>query len=565
MAEPELPTTVAACHDLLREKQATIEQLEEMIGTLQRDLALLKRSMFGHRRERFDDPGQGTLFDMTVVDLESGRTQEGNEGSADASDPDQASLPPAASPGSDDDDSDKRKRRGRQRRVWPEGLIHEKQVRRLPEDEATEQARAEGRCFEKYVGMTFEIRRQELVAIDEYVEVIAVDNADGTETKMLAASPRPRIITCFAGPSLLAALAVHRFADHLPYYRLEEILQRSGLTIDRATQSRWMQRLGLAASPLVDLMRQLALVDDVAQADETPVPKLEPGLRRTSTSYLWAVLGIVRYPYTTYYYTSDRSRAGPDEIFADFSGTLVSDAYICYERLNQATQGRIRMACCHVHARRKFEELHKLGATEATSTALGYFHRLFAIEDQLRPLSAEERHYYRQLHARPVMEQFKTWLDEKLLTLRPKDSLRGAINYMTCRWESFTRFLESGLIPMDNNDSEQAVKSPVMGKKAWLFFGNDNGGKTAATFYTLTATCRRLYIDPLAYLTDVFERLPLIDASSVPALEPLLPDRWLEAHPEARLIEREAEAEQRAARTRRNRVHRRQAMAAQSH
>ena len=167
---------------------------------------------------------------------------------------------------------------------------------------------------------------------------------------MLAATRPPRIINAFAGPSLLAGLAVNHFADHLPYYRLEEILGRSQLTIDRSTQCRWMIRLSKALSPLTDLMRFLALQSDVVQADETPIRMLVPGQGKTSTTYLWAVLGNSQHPYTTFSFTESRSRAGPAAFFADFEGTLVSDAYIGYELLSSDSQGRIRIAGCHARA-----------------------------------------------------------------------------------------------------------------------------------------------------------------------------------------------------------------------
>ena len=551
-----LPSTLEACHAQMKvmmatiaQQQATIEQQQSLLESLQRDLALLKRSMFGHRRERFDDPLQGTLFDSTVlhpIDETPAAAEDTPSPNKDAENSDEAG-----------DNNGRRTSRGRQRRVFPEALPREKQVQRLSDEEVSEEDRERGRLFEKLVGQWVELKPPELVVIEEYVEVLATDNADATETTMQSASPQPRIISSFAGPSLLAAIATNRFADHLPYYRLEEILSRSGIEIDRATQTRWMCRLAAQVTPLVDLMRARVLACPVIQADETPVNKLEPGLGRTSKSYLWSVLGTSPYPYTTFYYTSDRSRAGPDSFFAPFSGILVSDAYICYERLNEVTQGRILMACCHVHARRKFEELHKLGATTNTATALGYFQRLFALEDQLSQLSPEERHHQRQIHCRPLMVEFRAWLDETLATLRPKDALRGAISYMLKRWDCFTRFLESGLIPVDNNASERAVKLPVLGKKNWMFFGNDRGGETAATMYTLTSTCRDLKIDPQAYLTDVFQRLPMLDTSSVAALEPLLPDHWLAAHPESRLTRRVDEAADRAARKRQKRAERR--------
>ena len=161
-------------------------------------------------------------------------------------------------------------------------------------------------------------------------------------------------------------------------------------------------------------------------------------------------------------------------------------------------------------------------------------------------------------------------MDQQLATLRPRHDLRRAINYMTTRWECFERFLDSGDIPFDNNASEQAVKNPVIGKKNWLFFGSPAGGQAAAIFYTLTATCRRLKIDPYAYLKDVFERLPVLmqnsfdpdtlsdlvvssdldarsNLKSLASLTPLLPDHWLAEHPESQLQIRTTEANTKSA------------------
>jgi transposase len=218
-----------------------------------------------------------------------------------------------------------------------------------------------------------------------------------------------------------------------------------------------------------------------------------------------------------------------------------------------------------VLVRRKFEELHALGPTTQTATAMGYFWRLFDIEDELRELSDDERHAQRQLRSRPLLNEFKTWMDQQLATLRPKHDLRRAINYMTTRWECFERFLDSGDIPFDNNASEQAVKNPVIGKKNWLFFGSPAGGHAAAIFYTLTATCRRLKIDPYAYLKDVFERLPILmqhepNPDVMTLLVPLLPDHWLAEHPESQLQIRTNEANTKSAARRSRRTRRRQTL-----
>lgn len=566
MSDSPLPQTLAECQALITnqqalisqqqatlvqqqatiaEQQVTIDEQQGLLKALQNDIALFKRSLFGPRRERYEDPSQRLLFDFAELG-EAGA--EASEETSDLGDEEPATKKPRS--------------RGRVRRVIPECLPRIPRYQELNEDDIPEELRGQpGRRFFKKASEWIEWQPPQLFVVEEYVEVLAVDNQDATETAMISAPKELRLLNCFVGPAMLAYFVASRFADHQPYYRLEEILLRSGIKIDRSTLCRWIVRLAFLVLPLVDRMRQLALMSAVAQADETSVKQLDPGQGKTSTSYLWAVLGDSQYPFTTFYFTEDHSRAGPDAIFADFEGVLLSDAYICYELTSADSDGRIELAGCHAHARRKFEELHHLAPTERTATALGYFQRLFLIEDELLDLSDEDRHEQRQLRSRPLMDDFKAWLDQQLETLTPRHELRGAIEYMTKRWECFERFLESGAIPIHNNATEQAIKVAVMGKKAWLFFGSPEGGEAAAIFYTLTTTCRRLKIDPLAYLSDVFKRLPLCDLSDPTSLNPLLPDRWLSEHPEARLPMREKEARKKAERKRSRRAQIRRALA----
>ncbi|MCA0313161.1 MAG: transposase domain-containing protein, partial [Candidatus Melainabacteria bacterium] len=58
----------------------------------------------------------------------------------------------------------------------------------------------------------------------------------------------------------------------------------------------------------------------------------------------------------------------------------------------------------------------------------------------------------------------------------------------------------------------------------WLFAGSEEGGRTAATILSLIETCKRLGINPVAYLKDVLTRLPNAKSSQI---DDFLPDRWL--------------------------------------
>lgn len=155
----------------------------------------------------------------------------------------------------------------------------------------------------------------------------------------------------------------------------------------------------------------------------------------------------------------------------------------------------------------------------------------------------------------------KARFEEVRPTLRPTSKLAEAIDYVLNRWDAFVRYTSDGKIQIDNNLIERLLRPVAVGRKNFLFFGSEKGGKTAATPYTLVQSARRNCVDVWPYLTDVLRRLPAIAPADIAALEDLLPDRWVAAHPEHRLEQREEESREAQARRRRKRVARRTAAA----
>ncbi len=128
---------------------------------------------------------------------------------------------------------------------------------------------------------------------------------------------------------------------------------------------------------------------------------------------------------------------------------------------------------------------------------------------------------------------------------------------MLNRWDAFVRYISDGRIRIDNNVIERLLRPVAIGRKNFLFFGSEKGGQTAATLYTLVQSARRNCVDVWPYLTDVLRRLLAIAPTDAAALEALLPDRWVVAHPEHRLEQREDESREAPARRRRKRAARR--------
>ena len=551
----ELPDNLPACHAIILRQAEAIEQLEARIEQLNRDLASLKRQLFGSRRERFepgsgeDRAGQGTAVEASA--RESGMAQGlGLEGGPTAS---ELLAATAAGP-------TRRTSQGRQKRVLDASIPREKVLHRLDERDVPPELWNDPRAkrFFRFVREEVELQEARVRVLEHYEEVIALeDEATGQGRLVAASAPEPLIERCYVGMAFLAYLAASRFADHIPYYREEDILARVGFSIHRATQWRWMRALAGILLPLVELMREWTMQSWVQGIDETPCDILCPELGRTRSAYLYAQYGDGAHPYVCFAFASHKDEENVRRIVGSYAGYLQSDAYICYELIAAASENRIIAVSCWAHARRKFEPLIEAGPHPQAAWILGKIQKLYDIEDRARDVTDDERLALRQAESRPIVTGIKAWLDARDQDELPKSPLRAGINYLRNRWEAFERFLEDGRIPIDNNRTEAMIKGPVMGKKAWLFFGNEHAGETAAVFYTLTMTCKRHNIDVQAYLLDVFRRI----RTATPAeLESLLPDRWIQNHPEARVRQRVQESHAAAARKRQRRARRRSAV-----
>jgi len=574
----ELPDTIAECHQVILGLHDTLDEMEFRAAQLEREL-------YGQRRERFLEEGTTAEGETdappqappSAADLPEVLWKDVDHQPLFQRDAAQPSLEPSSadissgstrsdstSPGDAPSDGPKPRRtsNGRRPRLLDPTIPREKVYHPLnPEDVPPEIWSHPGaKRFYRFVREEVELPQRRLRILEHYQEVMVLEEPSTLNTTMATATvPEPLLDRCYAGPSLLAYLAVSRFADHLPYYREEDILRRIGHLIHRSTQWRWIRGLSQRLVPLVTLIRERLLASRVLGIDETPIPILDPDLAQTRSAYLYAQYGDDTQPYVGYYFAPHKTRANIEPMLSGFQGTLQSDAYICYELITGASLDRIQPAACWAHGRRKFEPLIAEGPHPQASWVLRQIKQLYDIEDRAAEMTDQQRLTLRQAESRPIVEAIASWLEERHEQERPRSLLRKGVNYFRNRWAAFTRFLEDGAIPLDNNRTEAVIKGPVMGKKAWLFFGNEAAGESAAIWYTLTMSCRRQCIDPHAYLLDVLTRIQHLGPQD---LESLLPDRWIQSHPEARLTQRAAESHAARHRKRMRRAERRRAQAA---
>lgn len=129
--------------------------------------------------------------------------------------------------------------------------------------------------------------------------------------------------------------------------------------------------------------------------------------------------------------------------------------------------------------------------------------------------------------AKNVGDFGRAWLETEQGKVLPKSPMGEAMGYCLGNWPALLEYVNDGILAIDNNAAENALRPIVLGRKNWLFAGSDNGGRTGAVLASLVASCKRHGVDPFAYLKDVLTR---IAATPVSQLDQFLPDRWKAAH-----------------------------------
>jgi transposase len=335
-----------------------------------------------------------------------------------------------------------------------------------------------------------------------------------------AAKPETAIDKGMAGPGLLAYIVTSKFSDYLPLYRLENIFERIGCEISRATMCVWCGDVADLIEPLYELMATRVRQSRVVCTDDTPMPMLQPGKGQTQQARMWIYLGDERQPYNVFHFTESRKRDGPLQFLRDYGETLVADAYGGYDGV--VASNTIRRGGCHAHARRKFVEAERV-APEIAREAVELYRSLYQVERRASTLDAADRLALRQKHSASLMNNWKDRLRALRQNLLPKNPMAEAVNYSLNHWDELTLFLEDGAVPIDNNASEREMKRQVLNRKNSLFVGNARGGRTAAILSSFTATCRRHEIDPQLYFTQLLVNLPAWPMSD---LQTWLPDQW---------------------------------------
>jgi transposase len=470
-------------HKQLRSNSQEIEHLKLVIEKY-------RRMIFGRKSEKLTRE-----LEQLELRLEELETSQAEEQAAEAQ-----------QPSSPDSDSTPRSSRPR-RKPLPEDLPREV-IMHMPEHDCCPCCGGQLRQFGEDVSEQLE----RIPATYKVIRHVRPKFAcAGCDRVIEAPAPSRPIAYGLAAPNLLAHVLVSKFADHLPLYRQSEIYAREGIDLDRSTLAGWVGAASELVAPLVDEIRKHVMAGSKIHADDTPVPVLAPGNGKTKTGRLWTYVrddrpaALTTAPAVWFTYSEDRKGEHPRRHLQHFSGALQADAYSGLHHLYG--DGRIYEVACWAHARRKFHDIHVTHRSATTTEALNRIGALYAIEEQVRGKPPDLRRTVRQAQAKPILDDLRLWMEKMLRSLSAKSDTAGAIRYALSHWRALTRYVDDGLLEIDNSSAERALRAVSIGRKNYLFFGADSGGDRAASFYSLIGTAKLNGLDPSFYLRTVLARI----------------------------------------------------------
>lgn len=305
--------------------------------------------------------------------------------------------------------------------------------------------------------------------------------------------------------SVVADVVVQKYAEHKPLYRQQQAFGRLDIALTRQTLCDWTGWCSDQVKPVVQAMADYILVQKVIQSDETPV-RMQLADGQMHNARLWAY-GLP-WAEVVFDFRTDKSQAGPKEFLKGTQAKyLQADGGSSYGPV--MVELALDHIACMAHIRRKVFE-GRQEAPAAGDLILASMQKLYRIERQAKEqkLSLDEILELRQQEAKPIFTDLGLFIVESAKNVLPKSPLGRGLSYAHNQWSAMALYLEIPEAQIDNNSIEHALRDVVLGRKNWLHVGQEAGGERAANLFSLMVTCKRLGVEPYAYLTDILQRLP---------------------------------------------------------
>jgi len=334
-----------------------------------------------------------------------------------------------------------------------------------------------------------------------------------------AKAPEALIPRSFATPELMAHILIAKFCDHLPYHRQEVGFRRIGVELSRQTMSNWTITMAQQLEPLILEIEKHILQEPVIQMDETPVKVLEMADKpEGGKGYMWLMRGGGTGPpgkvAVRYRFAPTRGSVHAKFYLDRFQGSFVQcDGYQAYDTALKGNKD-ITQVGCWAHARRKFFDANKASKSALMKDAIGRIQKLYELEKMVRKKAKNDGlddaglTQEREAILKPFLENQKKWFFEMAPRVLPESPAGKAFAYTLGQWDKLDKFWMHPQLTPDNNLAENSIRPFVLGRKNWLFHGNEKGAEASCRIFTLIETAKTNGIEPFAYMSDLLNKLP---------------------------------------------------------
>ena len=350
-----------------------------------------------------------------------------------------------------------------------------------------------------------------------------------------ADTPKAMLFKSNYTSSFAAGLLQLRYIYAMPVERITKYFADNGFTLRKATANKLIARSADVLENIYKAIRQTVLMQDYVTADETYhkvlLSRTKPTDKGSKKGYLWAVsapkLGLVFFVYED----GSRSEEVILDVFSDYKGTVQSDGYTAYRKIESDAYPDITRIACLQHNKRKFIDCGK--EDKEAQAVVRLFNKLYHEEHKHTVgkdgWTMEEHQAYRQSYASNILLDLKDKLEEisSRNDLLPKSDLAQAVGYTLNEYNAICDIFKRGDTNLDNNYIERIQRYISLSRRNSLFFGSHEGAKHGAILYSIAISCKLNGINLFDYIQDVIDRTVEWQPNTpLEKYRDLLPDRW---------------------------------------
>ena len=376
----------------------------------------------------------------------------------------------------------------------------------------------------KTIAEMLDVRPQEFIVSQRQVETCACPKCDYIVT---APTPDEVVDRGILGNELLVQALVDHYQDAVPWERMERNARQEDVPLAANTLASSVGKLIDLFDPVVRHIREACLSSSFTALDATRMPVLDPlhplGIK---SGALWLIEGDHRYACFLY-----APSAHAEHLKKFFEGRRLGSVMCDGSPTNNCVEKEAggHRGGCNAHGRRGLVEALRCGDARAVE-GLEIYGRIFHVDAEAKRLgeSLEQRFERRLRESGPVVDELRAWVDLRRRDVEPRSVLGHALGYLDRQWPRLTAFLRDPLMDLTNNEVESGLRTWVLDRKTWLFVGHETSARRAADALTILTTCKKMGINPRAYLRDTLAKILAGEKS----LTALLPETYAVTHAE---------------------------------